>query len=88
VPKGLLKGVTVNELPEEVTFEICNRIENSLIVLDPIPMKMTRTGDSKVEFLFEDSGTRKYWDGGSRIQAVHGDERKPSSKSAIASWVT
>lgn len=63
LPKGLIGDIAINDLPKEVAFEICNRVENSMIILDTIPIRLQRIGDKKVRLDFEDSGTRKYWDG-------------------------
>ena len=63
VPKGLLKGIHINELPKDVEFELCNRYEENTIFLDSVPTRLRRTDNSKVTVVFDDSGTRKYWDG-------------------------
>lgn len=63
LPKGLIRGLAVNDLPENVVFEICDRIENSVVMLDTIPIRLQKVGDNRVWLGFEDSGTRKYWDG-------------------------
>src|ERR1043165_3703115 len=64
LPKGLVSPeVLTNELPENVEFEICNRIENDVIVMDTIPIRIRRIGTNRVRLVFDDSGTRKYWDG-------------------------
>ncbi len=63
LPKGLIGEALVNQLPETVVFEICERIEDSIIMMDTIPIRVQRIGDNRVRLDFEDSGTRKYWDG-------------------------
>ena len=63
LPKGLIGEMAVNELPPEAIFEICQGIEDSVIMFDSIPVHLQRMGDSRVRLEFEDSGTRKYWDG-------------------------
>ncbi len=62
LPKALIRDLTVDELPQDVTFEICDRIENSTIILSTIPTYLQRVGDGRIRLSFEDSGTRKYWD--------------------------
>ena len=64
LPKGFIApDMLVNELPEHATFELCERIENDTIMMDSIPIRLTRIGADRLHLAFEDSGTRKYWDG-------------------------
>ncbi len=63
LPKGLVGDTAVNDLPNDAVFEVCSRIEDSVIVLDTIPIRIQKVGDSTVRVDFDDSGTRKYWDG-------------------------
>jgi hypothetical protein len=64
LPKGLIStGILVNQLPEDASFEICERIEGDVIVMETIPIQITRVGSDCVRLDVEDSGTRKYWDG-------------------------
>lgn len=64
LPKGLIGDALVNQLPETAVFEICNHVEkDSTIIMDTIPIRVQRIGDNRVQLDFEDSGTRKYWDG-------------------------
>lgn len=63
VPKGLLKGISFSEMPENVSFEICHKIEGGIIVLDTLPFKLSKISDNKAHVYFEDLGRRKYWDG-------------------------
>lgn len=63
LPKGLIRDLAVNDLPEDSTFQICNRIENSTVILDTTPIYLQKIGSDRIRLHFEDSGTRKYWDG-------------------------
>jgi hypothetical protein len=63
LPKGLIGELAVNDLPDQAVFEICNRIENSVVMLDTIPIHLKKIGNNRVRLDFDDSGTRKYWDG-------------------------
>jgi len=63
VPKGLLKGIKFSEMPEDIIFEICDKIEEGIIILNTIPFGISKISDNKALIHFEDSGTRKYWDG-------------------------
>jgi hypothetical protein len=62
-PKGLLRNIKISDLPENVEFSLCDRIQDGIIMLDSIPTKIKRIAHNKVSLSFEDSGTRKYWDG-------------------------
>jgi len=63
VPKGLLKGVSFNEMPEDVSFEICDKVEKDVVILDTWPMTISKISDNKAYVHFEKSFRRKYWDG-------------------------
>jgi len=63
VPKGLLKGIRLSEMPKDVSFEVCSKIEEGTIILDTFPFKISKISNSKAYVYFEDSGRRKYWDG-------------------------
>ena len=63
LPKGLVGDEIVNHLPNDAIFEICSRVESEMIVLDTIPIHIQKIADNKIKVNFEDSGTRKYWDG-------------------------
>lgn len=62
-PKTLLKGIKVDELPEGVSFALCEKIQDGMIFLDSIPVSLSRIAQGKLRLSFEDGGTRKYWDG-------------------------
>ncbi len=63
LPKGLIGDIAVNDLPAEAIFEICQSVEDSVIMFDSIPVRLQKVGENRVQLEFEDSGTRKYWDG-------------------------
>ena len=63
LPKGLIPGLKVSDLPDSVVFEPCKHREDSMVILDTIPIRLRRLDSSKVHVEFEDGGTRKYWDG-------------------------
>ena len=63
LPKGLIGDVPVNQLPDTAVFEICDHIEDSIIMMNTIPIRVQRIGDNRVRLEFEDSESRKYWDG-------------------------
>lgn len=62
-PKSLFRKLKVSELPENIYFELCSHYEDNMIVLDTIPIRIRKIDDATVFAEFEDSGTRKYWDG-------------------------
>src|SRR5437667_5973342 len=63
LPKGLVEETAINDLPEQETFEICSSYEDNVMMLDTVPIQIRRIGDSRIRIDFNDSGTRKYWDG-------------------------
>ncbi|MGB2929954.1 MAG: hypothetical protein WBB70_13680 [Desulfobacterales bacterium] len=62
-PKALLKGINVNDLPDGIAFALCDKIQEGVIFLDSIPVSISKISPGKLRLLFEDGGTRKYWDG-------------------------
>lgn len=63
-PKGLVSpGLLVNDLPRGARLEIGDHVENDVMIPDTIPMTIERFGPNQMLVMFEDSGTRKYWDG-------------------------
>lgn len=63
LPKALIGDAAVNDLPEGERFEVCNSVQEGVIMLDSTPACFQRTGDNRVRIVFNDSGTRKYSDG-------------------------
>jgi hypothetical protein len=63
LPKWLITDVAIRDLPEDAAFDICAQHEGDTIIIDTIPIRLQRRGDASVVLTFEDSGTRKYWDG-------------------------
>jgi len=63
LPKSLTADLKVADLPSDLSFDICNRHEDSIVFLDSVPMRLTKIADDKVRIDVDDSGTRKYWDG-------------------------
>jgi hypothetical protein len=63
LPKGLVGDTSVEEMPVNVVFEVCSRIENSMIFIDSVPFSIRKKNNTTVQVKFNDSGTRKYWDG-------------------------
>lgn len=64
VPKSLLKGIQFTKMPQDVVFELCDRVEENLVSFDgPIPYSVRKLENNNALILFDSSGTRKYWDG-------------------------
>ncbi len=63
VPKALLKGIRFREMPKNVAFEVCSKIEEGIVVLDNFPFRISKISADRAHVYFEDSGRRKYWDG-------------------------
>jgi hypothetical protein len=62
-PVALLKPYKVSDLPNNVSFALCKEIQGGIILLEHIPTTIQRIGLDKIRLSFEDSGTRKYWNG-------------------------
>ena len=63
LPKGLIGDSPVNQLPQTAAFEICDHVEDSIVMMNTIPIRVRKVDSNRVRLEFEDSGTRKYWDG-------------------------
>jgi hypothetical protein len=59
-PKTLLKGIKVDDLPEGVSFALCEKIQDGTIFLDSIPVSLSRIASGRLRLSFEDGGTRNY----------------------------
>jgi hypothetical protein len=63
VPRAMLKGIKVSEMPDNIFFSICEKIQEGMIFLDSMPVSISKISDKRLRLSFEDGGTRKYWDG-------------------------
>ena len=55
VEKALLQGIRLEEMPEGVYFEICDRIDKEWIFRDTIiPYRVHKIGETAVQVVFED----------------------------------
>ena len=63
LPKSLTANLRVADLPNDLSFDVCSRHEDSVIYLDGVPMRLRKVADDKVCIEMDDTGTRKYWDG-------------------------
>lgn len=64
VPKSLLNGIRFDEMPNDITFEICDQVlDNTIYHNDFVPYSIRKADNSKAFVLFNSGGTRKYWDG-------------------------
>lgn len=63
VPKGLLKKIPFREMPEDVSFEVCDKIKNGVIHHTTLPFQISKISDFRAQIYFEDIGRRKFWDG-------------------------
>jgi hypothetical protein len=63
VPKDLLNGIKFSEMPEIVSFDICEKIEENTVILSTMPFNISKVSNNKASVHFEDMGRRKLWDG-------------------------
>jgi len=63
VPKGLLRGHRLDEIPVGVSLQICDSHDDDTIFFSTIPFAIENTSSSTAVVSMEDSGRRKYWDG-------------------------
>ncbi len=64
VPRALLAGIPVQELPTGIRFDICERIEeDGVVYIEEVPLRLERTHDDEVLATIEEMGRRKFWDG-------------------------
>jgi hypothetical protein len=61
-PKTLLKGIKVDDLPEGVSFALCEKIQEGMIFLD-MQVSLTKIAPGRLRLSFEYGETRKDWDG-------------------------
>ena len=63
VPKSLLRGVRLEEINPSITINVCEKVEDEIIIITSIPYSIRNLDNTNAEILFEDSGRRKFWDG-------------------------
>ncbi|SMO94583.1 hypothetical protein [Fodinibius sediminis] len=63
LPKKLIGDSKVENLPIGTRFEFCRNIRNGVIEIDSIPTIIERIAGNKVQVVFSELITRKYWDG-------------------------
>jgi len=63
IPKSVLKEVRVEEIHPAITIEVCEKVEDGIIIITDIPYSIKNLDNTNVKILFEDSGRRKFWDG-------------------------
>jgi hypothetical protein len=63
LPKSLIGDLSVADLPSDCVFEICEHAEDGFVQIDTIPIYLQAIDLNRLRLRFEDSGTRKYWDG-------------------------
>src|SRR6266545_5618956 len=62
VPRALLAGIPVKDLPTDARFAVCEHIEDNVIYIDDVSLTLERIND-EVLATVEDMGRRKFWDG-------------------------
>ena len=62
VPRALLAGIPVRDLPTGARFAVCERIEDDVVYIDEVALTLQRTND-EVLATVEDMARRKFWDG-------------------------
>ncbi len=63
VPRSLLACVPVSELPTGIRFDICERVEDDIVYIEDVPLRLERTHNDEVVATIEETGRRKFWDG-------------------------
>lgn len=63
VPKSFLLAKKINDLPLNVRFSVCEKIEEGIIIYDSVPFDIIRSDNNKITIIIDELGRRKYWDG-------------------------
>jgi hypothetical protein len=63
IPAKELYQVATKDLRNDVIIDVCEHIHDGLITISTIPYSISKIDDSMVKLDFDDTGTRKYWDG-------------------------
>jgi hypothetical protein len=63
VPKSFLLTKKINDLPFNLRFSVCERIEGGITIYDSVPFDIIRNDTNKITIIFDELGRRKYWDG-------------------------
>lgn len=62
VPIPVLLKQQINNLPEGITIELCDSINENVVMSHNIPTRIVLIADNKFSVSFDETTTRKYWD--------------------------
>lgn len=62
LPKRLLSGLRVDELPDFIDFMPCQWAEDGFVMVGGASLRLRRTGAGAVHVVFEDYDAREHWD--------------------------
>jgi hypothetical protein len=63
IPIPVLLKQEIKDLPKSCIIEICDNISDRLIVSHNVPITIEKKDDDTVEVIYDETITRKYWDG-------------------------
>ncbi len=63
IPSKLLSNVLTKDLREDVSINVCENITEEMTIISNIPYYLRKDGENNLFIKFDDTGTRKYWDG-------------------------
>lgn len=63
IPSKVLSRVFTKDLKEDIVIEVCEHVSDNMITISSIPYSISKLDDAKVKVNFDNTGTRKYWDG-------------------------
>lgn len=63
IPISVLRKQDIEDLPKGCVVEICDNMDGNTIMCHNIPTTFEIMEDGKIKIIFDDTTTRKYWDG-------------------------
>lgn len=63
VPSSILLKQEISDLPIGIEIEVCESINDSIVEIKGVPTKFTKVGSDRFQAYFDDTTTRKYWNG-------------------------
>lgn len=61
--KSSLKEKKIEEIPCSLTIQLCDSFDDNVIVISSVPTSIMRINGNTFKIVFDETTTRKYWDG-------------------------
>lgn len=63
IPIPVLTKQNIMDLPKDCVVEICDSINDNTVICHNVPTTIEIKDDNSIEIIYDETTTRKYWDG-------------------------